>query len=40
MSLAHFKDAFSEWASMDPHSRLALVFTDIQSHILTFSPPP
>ena len=40
MSPARFKDAFFEWASCDPHSRLAVVFTDIQSHILTFSPPP
>ena len=40
MSPARFKVAFSEWASCDPHLRLAVVFTDIQSHILTFSPPP
>ena len=25
---------------MDPHSRLAVVISDIQSHISTFSPPP
>ena len=25
---------------MDPHLRLAVVSSDIQSHILSFSPPP
>ena len=40
MSLARLKDAFNEWSSMDPHSRLAVVVTDIQSHILSFSPSP
>ena len=40
MSPARFKDALSEWVSCDPHSKLAVVFTDLQSHILSFSSPP
>ena len=40
MSPARLKDAFNEWSFMDPHLRLAVVVTDIQSHILSFSPPP
>ena len=39
-SPSRFKDALSEWVSCDPHSKLAVVLTDLQSHIQSFSPLP
>ena len=39
-SPSRFKDAMAEWVSCDPHSKIAVVLTDLQSHIQSFSSPP
>ena len=40
ISLARLKDSFNEWCMKDPDLRLAVVITDLQSHIFSYSPPP